>query len=43
MAEILVELSFAILAGKHENKFRETYKILNNRENLLRKIGWFFN
>ena len=42
-AEIFAELIFAILIIDCENNFRETYKILNNRENLFRKIWWSFN
>ena len=48
MAEIFVEqifaeLIFAILAIICENKFREAYKISNNRENLSGKIWWSLN
>ena len=34
-AGIFGEQIFTILAANHENKFHETYKILNNRENLF--------
>ena len=36
--EILGAEIFAILAINRKYKFRETYKTLNNRENLFRKI-----
>ena len=32
--QIFGELIFTILAMNRENKFREAYKILNNRENI---------
>ena len=36
--QILVTLIFAISAITRENKFRETYKIFDNREKLFHKI-----
>ena len=41
--QIFAELIFAILAINLENKFREAYKILNNREKLSRKIWWYLD
>ena len=37
-AEIFVELIFANLVINHENKFRQTYQILNNCENFSAKF-----
>ena len=36
--QIFAELIFAILAINRENKFRDAYKVLDNRENLSPKI-----
>ena len=43
LEKIFTELTFAVSAINDENKFRETYKILKNRENPFHEIWWSFN